>query len=117
LLCFILRISLQNLIKEINQLQEDNLEFSLDLKLLSVTGCHFTGPLALRPCLSTSLLLSVSFFEFVITSSYSQESSYINIVWKNNMEKQKNLTFGNWLPFYRPFSFASLPFGKFAIIG
>jgi len=28
----------------------------------------------------------------------------------------KNFPFGNWLPFYRPSSFASLPFDRFAFI-
>jgi hypothetical protein len=33
--------------------------FKKQKTLFSAAGCHFTGPLALHPCLSTSLPLSV----------------------------------------------------------
>jgi predicted small lipoprotein YifL len=66
---------------------------------LSVAGCHFTGPLALRPNFSVGLPLSLNNDELEIKDL-----------------QIKNFPFGNWLPFYRPSSFASLLFSRFAFI-
>jgi len=54
------------------------------------------------------------FFSGKVLSFASQLFSWFAFSLK--FEAHKNSSFGNWLPFYRPYSFASPSFGRFAII-